>query len=37
MRHIMADTALMPIPGQLDPVPVARDITPRLNGDCNIQ
>ena len=25
----MADTALMPIPGQIDPVPVARDITPR--------
>ena len=28
----MADTALMPIPGQLDPVPVARDITPRTDG-----
>ena len=28
----MADTALMPIPGQLDPVPVARDITPRADG-----
>ena len=28
----MADTALMPIPGQVDPVPVARDITPRGDG-----
>ncbi|OZA92097.1 MAG: 23S rRNA (adenine(2503)-C(2))-methyltransferase RlmN, partial [Erythrobacter sp. 34-65-8] len=28
----MADTALMPIPGQVDPVPVARDITPRADG-----
>ena len=28
----MADTALMPIPGQIDPVPVARDITPREDG-----
>ena len=28
----MADTALMPIPGQLDPVPVAREITPRTDG-----
>jgi 23S rRNA (adenine2503-C2)-methyltransferase len=28
----MADTALMPIPGQVDPVPVARDITPRTDG-----
>ncbi|WP_309622477.1 23S rRNA (adenine(2503)-C(2))-methyltransferase RlmN [Novosphingobium sp.] len=28
----MADTALMPIPGQIDPVPVARDITPRSDG-----
>jgi len=28
----MADTALMPIPGQLDPVPVARDITARADG-----
>ncbi len=28
----MADTALMPIPGQFDPVPVARDITPRADG-----
>jgi len=28
----MADTALMPIPGPIDPVPVARDITPRDDG-----
>jgi 23S rRNA (adenine2503-C2)-methyltransferase len=28
----MADTQLMPIPGQVDPVPVARDITPRADG-----
>ena len=28
----MADTALMPIPGQIDPVPVQRDITPREDG-----
>jgi 23S rRNA (adenine2503-C2)-methyltransferase len=28
----MADTALMPIPGMVDPVPVARDITPRADG-----
>ncbi len=28
----MADTALMSIPGQADPVPVARDITPRADG-----
>ena len=28
----MADTALMPIPGPIDPVPVARDITPREDG-----
>jgi 23S rRNA (adenine2503-C2)-methyltransferase len=28
----MPDTALMPIPGQIDPVPVARDITPRADG-----
>ena len=32
MRAAMADTALMPIPGQVDPVPVARDITPRADG-----
>jgi 23S rRNA (adenine2503-C2)-methyltransferase len=28
----MADTQLMSIPGQVDPVPVARDITPRSDG-----
>ena len=28
----MANTALMSIPGQVDPVPVARDITPRADG-----
>jgi len=28
----MPDTALMPIAGQIDPVPVARDITPRADG-----
>ncbi|MXO48335.1 23S rRNA (adenine(2503)-C(2))-methyltransferase RlmN [Erythrobacter vulgaris] len=28
----MADTSLMSIPGQIDPVPVARDITPRDDG-----
>ena len=28
----MADTTLMSIPGQMDPVPVARDITPRPDG-----
>ncbi len=28
----MANTDLMPIPGQVDPVPVARDITPRADG-----
>ncbi|MBY6013455.1 23S rRNA (adenine(2503)-C(2))-methyltransferase RlmN [Qipengyuania gaetbuli] len=28
----MADTTLMSIPGQIDPVPVARDITPRADG-----
>ena len=28
----MADTALMSIPGQIDPVPFARDITPREDG-----
>jgi 23S rRNA (adenine2503-C2)-methyltransferase len=28
----MADTALMPIPGSVDPVPVARDVTPRADG-----
>ena len=28
----MADTALMPIPGLVDPVPTPRDITPRADG-----
>ena len=28
----MADTTLMTMPGQVDPVPVARDITPRKDG-----
>ena len=28
----MADTTLMSIPGQIDPVPVARDVTPRSDG-----
>ncbi|MCT2559071.1 23S rRNA (adenine(2503)-C(2))-methyltransferase RlmN [Tsuneonella sp. YG55] len=28
----MADTALMSIPGPVDPVPVARDVTPRADG-----
>ncbi|NVE94097.1 23S rRNA (adenine(2503)-C(2))-methyltransferase RlmN [Altererythrobacter lutimaris] len=28
----MADTSLMSIPGPVDPVPVARDITPRADG-----
>ena len=28
----MTDTTLMTIPGQVDPVPVARDITPREDG-----
>ncbi len=28
----MSDTNLMTIPGQIDPVPVARDITPRADG-----
>ncbi|MEM1051412.1 MAG: 23S rRNA (adenine(2503)-C(2))-methyltransferase RlmN [Pseudomonadota bacterium] len=28
----MADTTLMTIPGKVDPVPVARDITPRADG-----
>ena len=28
----MADTTLMTIPGQVDPVPIARDITPREDG-----
>jgi 23S rRNA (adenine2503-C2)-methyltransferase len=28
----MADTALMPIPGQFDPVPTPREVTPRADG-----
>ncbi|MBX7496444.1 23S rRNA (adenine(2503)-C(2))-methyltransferase RlmN [Qipengyuania sp. 6B39] len=28
----MTDTTLMSIPGQVDPIPVARDITPRVDG-----
>ena len=28
----MADTNLMPIPGHIDPLPIARDITPREDG-----
>ncbi len=32
MRGHMADTALMPIPGPIDPVPVARAVTPRADG-----
>ena len=28
----MTQTTLMSIPGQIDPVPVARDITPREDG-----
>jgi 23S rRNA (adenine2503-C2)-methyltransferase len=32
MPAAMPDTALMPIPGLVDPVPVARDITPRADG-----
>ncbi|MFM5931653.1 MAG: 23S rRNA (adenine(2503)-C(2))-methyltransferase RlmN [Novosphingobium sp.] len=28
----MADTALMPIPGMIDPVPTPRDVTPREDG-----
>jgi len=28
----MADTALMPIPGNIDPVPAPREITPRADG-----
>jgi 23S rRNA (adenine2503-C2)-methyltransferase len=32
MRRPMPDTALMPIPGPIDPVPVPRDITPRADG-----
>jgi 23S rRNA (adenine2503-C2)-methyltransferase len=32
MRGLMADTALMSIPGLVDPVPATRDITPREDG-----
>ncbi|WP_375290115.1 23S rRNA (adenine(2503)-C(2))-methyltransferase RlmN [Qipengyuania sp.] len=32
----MSDTALMPIPGTVDPVPVARDITPRADGRADL-
>ena len=32
MRHEMSHTALMPIPGHVDPVTVARDVTPRPDG-----
>ena len=32
MRRAMVHTALMPIPGHVDPVTVARDITPRADG-----
>jgi len=28
----MADTALMPIPGNIDPVPTPREVTPRADG-----
>ena len=36
MRGQMSDTALMPIPGLVDPVPVARDITPRADGRADL-
>ena len=36
MRHAMADTALMPIPGAVDPVPVAREVTPRADGKIDV-
>lgn len=32
----MADTALMPIPGAIDPVPTPRDITPREDGKVDL-
>lgn len=32
MRRLMSDTALMQIPGNIDPVPTPRDITPREDG-----
>lgn len=31
-RTIMADTNLMPIPGNFDPLTIARDVTPREDG-----
>lgn len=36
MRHAMADTALMPIPGAVDPLPVAREVTPRADGKIDV-
>ncbi len=36
MRHAMSDTALMSIPGTIDPVPVARDVTPRADGKVDL-
>ena len=36
IARLMADTALMPIPGNIDPVPVARDITPRADGRADL-
>ena len=32
----MADTPLMPIPGQIDPIAVPRDITPRADGRADL-
>jgi 23S rRNA (adenine2503-C2)-methyltransferase len=32
MARAMADTALMPIPGNIDPLPLPRAITPRADG-----
>jgi len=32
----MADTALMPIPGNIDPVPVPREVTPRADGKVDL-
>ena len=32
MRRTMSNTALMPIPGLTDPVPVPREVTPREDG-----
>ena len=36
MRRLMPETALMPIPGRIDPVPVTRDITPRADGRADL-